>query len=312
MSNALATFLFAAWVAAQFFAVIFCVGRDHEKEQLPGGPASACKRGGPRLWHRSCCIVLTLLLAGLLPYEGSCADRADAPPTELNDAIVAFASGEDAKAVALLSPLAERDVAIAQLLLGRLYLHSPLIPRDCDNGVKWLSKSGQNGNAEAAYDLGNLFRRGYCVWQSEERALDSLLRAAALGHVTAAGVIGELYLGHGELAPNTSVAIEWFRKGAALFDYDSAFALGLLYSAGGVTTDYREAYIWFDIAACYAFYASDHYEGAVTRRDAVRERLSPVEIAMARAETDRRLTTFLRENRLRIAEARKRAAGIAK
>ena len=312
MSNALATFLFAAWVAAQFLAVIFCAGRDHEKEQSPAGPVSPRKNGEPRLRHRSCCIGLTLLLAGLLPCEGRCADRADAPPTEFNDAIVAFASGEDAKAVALLSPLAERDVAIAQLLLSRLYLHSPLIPRDCDSGVKWLSKSGQNGNAEAAYDLGNLFRRGYCVWQSEERALEALLRAAALGHSAAASAIGDLYLGAGELAPDTIVAIEWFKRGAALFEYDASFALGLVFSAGGITTDYREAYIWFDIAACYAFYASDHYEGAVTHRDAVRERLSPVEIAIARAEADRRLTTFVNENRKRIAAARQRAAGIAK
>jgi hypothetical protein len=47
-----------------------------------------------------------------------------------------------------------------------------------------------------------------------------------------------------------AVALKWFRRGASRGDYYAQFELGTMYEEGsGVTTDFVQAYEWFEIAA---------------------------------------------------------------
>jgi TPR repeat protein len=216
------------------------------------------------------------------------------------EAMIAYVGGDDTKAFILLSPLAEQDVAIAQLFLARLLIHSPLIAQDCDLGVRWLARSLRNGSGEAAYDMGQLFRRGHCVEQSDLMALDAFLSADAMGYPDAPGAVGTLYLGTEEIAPNHQAAIQWLKKGAAMFDADACFQLGILYAGyGEIPRDDGEAYKWFDISASFAFSSSDRYERAIAYRDRIREKLSPMEVEQANADASRELISLLRRNRQR-------------
>jgi uncharacterized protein len=243
--------------------------------------------------------VLISLLLMLVPNLSRSNDNFTAL-SQFTEAMIAYAGGDDKKAFNLLFPLAEQDIAIAQLFLGRLLIHSPLIANDCDLGVHWLARSIRNGSGEAAYDMGQLFRRGHCVQQSDIRALDAFLSADAMGHPEAPGAVGNLYLGTEHVPPNHQAAIKWLKKGAAMFDADACFQLGILYTGYGENQrDDAEAYKWFDISASLAFSSSDRYERAIAYRDRIREQLSPMEVQQAGADATRDLIALLRLNRQR-------------
>lgn len=243
-------------------------------------------------------LALTALFLLTALAEGK--SLSDQPTFELNDALVAYASGADEKAVQLLPPFAEQEIAIAQWLLGRLYLYSPLIPRDCDAGVAMLVRSFANGNAEAGFDLGNLFRVGHCVRQSGSDAISALLQAHELGHTGAATALGELYLGGQDVEANHKVAAEWFQTGAAMFDTEACYQLGRLFSENSqLSRDYEEAYKWFGLASQFAPSFSEQHSRAVRARDRIREHLAPWQVQAASTEAHRELKLLVSRNRLR-------------
>lgn len=238
------------------------------------------------------------LIAFYNPIVANCDDLIANPG--LNDALVAYAGGLDESASRLLRPLADRDIAIAQLLLARLYVHSPLVKRDCSGGINLLVRSSSNGNAEAAFELGHLYRRGHCVPTSGSKAVAAFRIAEELGHSQAPTALGGLYLGWDDVDANHSAAVEWFKKGALMFDSEACYQLGRLFSgASQIPPDFQEAYKWFEIAASFAFSASYDYERAIADRDRLREKMSPLQSIAASAQAKQELQTIISRNRMR-------------
>ncbi len=241
---------------------------------------------------------LFCLIAFLIPIAGNCEGLK--AHSELNDALVAYASGLDESASKLLRPLADNDIAIAQLLLARLYVHSPLLKRDCSGGLSLLVRSYSNGNAEAALELGHLYRRGHCVQKSGTKAVAAFRIAEELGHTEAPTALGRLYLGWDDIDPDHAAAVKWFKEGALMFDSEACYQLGRLYSgAGQIPPDFQEAYKWFEIAASFAFSSTYDYERALADRDRVRERLSPSEAIGASTRAKHEMQILISRNRMR-------------
>ena len=100
---------------------------------------------------------------------------------ELNDGLIAYAGEDYALALRLLEPLANRDMSLAQLFVGRLFAKKLGTPQNCELAVTWLTRAARNGNADAASDLATFSEQGHCVSHSTSQALKWYEVAAANG-----------------------------------------------------------------------------------------------------------------------------------
>jgi len=104
------------------------------------------------------------------------------------------------------------------------------------NGMKWLEKAAQAGDAQSQRVLGDSYLQGYAGNQDDAQAAN------------------------------------WYKKAAVNGDYHAQRDLGKLYLKGkGVPQDYFQAYVWLNVAAVQA---SD-FEGVGVLRDEAASHLSP-------------------------------------
>ncbi len=96
-------------------------------------------------------------------------------------------------------------------MLGMMTLKGQGIPQDKGKAVEWFLKAG-NTNANAVYNLGELYYYGDGVEKDQDRAMDLFRRAANLGFAPAYYRLGHYCL---QLKPPSAVeASKWFKKAA--------------------------------------------------------------------------------------------------
>jgi S1-C subfamily serine protease len=151
---------------------------------------------------------------------------------------------------------AEAGNAIAQEELGKRYIYGGPNERDPKEGLKWLSKAAEQGNADAQYTLGTLyslppqFSDLYGVATDYAEALKWLRIAAAQGHAGAQESLGGMYeLGQG-VAKDDAEAVRWYLKAARQGDASAEFFLAQHFLNGtGVSRNPIEAGKWYRKAA---------------------------------------------------------------
>lgn len=155
------------------------------------------------------------------------------------------------KAKSLLWPLAIKNNAEAQLLLGYLYFGGDDKTTAKDSEY-WLKKSSKNGNAEAMALLASTnFKIGY--WNSESESRKSLkltLKAARKGSAEAQRSLACSYA-HGEIVPQDDIqTMYWDEKAAkqGLAESQNDLALMLLYHLGG-KINVEKAIYWYQESA---------------------------------------------------------------
>lgn len=113
---------------------------------------------------------------------------------------------------------------------------------------EWLPHAAQ-GNPEALFQLGQLYRRGLGVKKDIARAEQYYLRAARRGHVLAQGNLGTM-LYFKKPKPDPDGAIKWWTAAARNGDPRSQYMLGALYANGNhLPRDLVQAYAWLTLAA---------------------------------------------------------------
>ena len=227
-----------------------------------------------------------------------CAGRAEPLETvdigRLNDGLVAYARGDFVEAIEQLKPVAAADHPFAQLILGRAYLKSAKPPGDCERGMTSLARSAERGNADAAFELGELYRRGECIAQNEEAALNWYIRAATIGHLEAADAAAEIYADASHRAPNYSEALRWWRQAVKHFDDVACYRIGMTYARGiGVKVDNKEAFKWLELAVVLTPFNVPAWPKTIEARDRVREQLMPKQVADAQRDAEEILAALL-------------------
>lgn len=201
-------------------------------------------------------------------------------------AVIAYTTSDYAKAVELLSPLANKGEAVAQLLLGRMYHQGEGVAPNHFTAFEYYRKAAEQGETEAQFQLGIMYRDGLGTAANGKMSLYWFKRAAERGMPDAHNAIGELFLYHLNIARDYQAALEWFHLGAELDSAAAMYNIGVLYSLGiGVEKDEIEAFKWFDLAA--AADPGREHDKAVRARIALAERLMPLQIwdAKIKAET---------------------------
>ena len=74
--------------------------------------------------------------------------------------IAAYKAAEFDKAVQLLKPLADKNNAVAQEKLGRLYERGKGVPKDFTQAEYWYRKAAEQGDPAAQARLGFMYRIG--------------------------------------------------------------------------------------------------------------------------------------------------------
>jgi len=187
----------------------------------------------------------------------------------LEQGIAAYRSGDQAKAIKTLQPLASRGDIQAQYYLGLSYEYSP-------EAAKWFRKAAEQGHAKAQYFLYSLYRDGLGVAQDPTEASKSLHKAAAGGSDSAQYSLGL----ESAMTGNQGEAAKWYRLAAAQAHDSAQLELGRLYRDGlGVNRDFVRAYMWLLLAA---------EAGNQTAREecgfAEKQALTPQEVTQGRAK----------------------------
>lgn len=145
------------------------------------------------------------------------------------------------RAAQWLRKAAEKGLAEAQTMLGRLYVDGHGVPKDGNEAAKWFRLAAEQGDAEGQSFLAAAYLDGIGVSQDFEEAF------------------------------------KWASKAANQREGVGEVVLGRLYEYGkGVPQDYVQAHMWYNLAA-----ATRRGEGAAKPRDALAKRMTPQQIAEA-------------------------------
>jgi localization factor PodJL len=166
----------------------------------------------------------------------------------------------------------------AQFELAVRYSDGRLLARDLKLASEWFQKAAAKGLAPAQYRLAAMYERGVGIPRDAAQAKLWYQRAADQGNARAMHNLAVLHADSSSGKPDYSGALGWFLRAAELGVRDSQFNLAILYARGlGTSVDFVQSYLWFAAAAAQGD------DDAAKKRDDVTARLSPADLARAKA-----------------------------
>jgi localization factor PodJL len=143
--------------------------------------------------------------------------------------------------------------ADAAFEIGERYLTGQGVSADTAEAVKWFERAVAKGSPAAAFRLGMAYEKGQGVQKDRARAKTNYVLAAESGHLKAMHNLAVMLVEDSSTAgkqPDYTSAIPWFRKAAERGLRDSQYNLGVLYARGlGLPQNLPESFRWFSLAA---------------------------------------------------------------
>ncbi|WP_407523470.1 hypothetical protein [Methylobacterium oryzisoli] len=155
--------------------------------------------------------------------------------------------------------------------------------RDLALAAKLFERLAAAGYAPAQYRLGSQYEKGMGVTRDAGQARLWYGRAADQGHVRAMHNLAVMLAESGAAGgkPDYAAAAQWFRRAAEFGIRDSQYNLAVLLARGlGASQDLSQSYGWFAAAAAQGD------EDAGRKRDEVAAKLSPKDLAAAKAAAE--------------------------
>jgi TPR repeat protein len=166
--------------------------------------------------------------------------------SQMQDAETEIKAGQYATALAKIRPAAGAGDPVAEYLFASLYLNGNGVPKDTDEGLKWLTKSADQGYARAQSDLGAFYISGRHVAPDTKRGLELLGKAAAQGDPSASYNLGVMYRDGLGVAENRQKAESYFLSAAKKGHSDAQYGLArIAYDR----KDFAQAVEWYGKAA---------------------------------------------------------------
>ena len=189
----------------------------------------------------------------------------------LADGQNALMQGDDGGAIRLWTPPALEGNAEAQFRLGLMYRSGRGVARDPKMAVRWFKLAVDKHHIGASLSLAQLYMDKAGGNYDPETALGLLRDVADQGVIEAQRYLGELYRKGGDVAQDFDEARRWYQLAAAKGDIASQAGLGELYRYGyGVDQSYPHAYMWFSLAASAV--TENIPERVIAARDAIKAR----------------------------------------
>ena len=143
--------------------------------------------------------------------------------------------------------------------------------------INTLEQQAQKGDAEAQYNLGEMYAIGRVVPKNYAQAHKWFRLAADQGNTDAQYILGLMYEEGLGVPQDYAQAVKWYRLAADQGYASAQYILGLVYLFGqeGVPQDYVQAHMWLNLAA-----AQGNADGE-KNRDLVAKRMTPQQIERA-------------------------------
>ena len=129
----------------------------------------------------------------------------------LEEGLVAYRSGDYAKAIELWQPIADKGNSDAQYRLGSMYAEGKGVERNDATALTWFKKAAEGGNAAAQYNVGASYASGVGVAQSDAEAAKWFKRAANQGMAFAELNLGLLYASGRGVPQDNVEAMTWLQ-----------------------------------------------------------------------------------------------------
>jgi localization factor PodJL len=143
--------------------------------------------------------------------------------------------------------------ADAAFEIGERYLNGQGVTADPAEALKWFERAAAKGSPGAAFRLGMAYEKGHGTQKDRARAKTNYVLAAESGHLKAMHNLAVMIVEDSSTPgrqPDYNTAIPWFRKAAERGLRDSQYNLGVLYARGlGVPQNLAESFRWFSLAA---------------------------------------------------------------
>lgn len=167
---------------------------------------------------------------------------------DMSQALAAYQAGHYQEAYRLWAPLAEQGNANAQYNLGLLYRHGRGVEQNDRLALVWFSRAAQQGLLDAQYNTGLMYMEGRGVAVSKRDALEWWQLAAERGHAAAQHNLAVLYAYGLATGVDTAKALALWRRSAAQGYAPARKALYRVYTEGlfGEKPDPALAQQWRD------------------------------------------------------------------
>ncbi|KAG0233310.1 hypothetical protein BGW42_007508 [Actinomortierella wolfii] len=138
----------------------------------------------------------------------------------------------------------------AQFNLGEMYRVGKGVEQSDTEAVEWYTMAANQGYPYAQFSLGMMYGLGRGVKQSDNEAVDWYTKAANQGYPYAQFTLGMLHEHGRGVKQSDTEAVRWYTKAAKQGDPEAQFNLGVKYDKGqGVEQSYTEAIKWYTMAA---------------------------------------------------------------
>ena len=112
-------------------------------------------------------------------------------------------------------PIAEEGQAEAQFMLGMMYRNGRGVPQNSKTAAKWWILAAQQGHVKALYNLGQTYFLGISAPKNYKIALYWFTLAAQQGHATAQNILGGMYYEGRGVDKNLVYAHMWLKIAAS-------------------------------------------------------------------------------------------------
>jgi len=204
----------------------------------------------------------------------------------LSEGYVAFTAGDYQIALDELLPLAGRNDSIAAYYVGLMYLEGKGVRPDTRVGIVWLTRAAERGHVAAQFRLAVAYD-GSGTRQDYQLAAQWMLAAAEGGHADAQYYLGQYYRDGKGVVQSDQRAYEWIHRSVEYGRTHDRFLDALLYLGAvsewgrGRRQDLVAAYKWFALAASYSLDDFRIHDEAGRAMDALSLRMSPSQLAQA-------------------------------
>jgi TPR repeat protein len=156
---------------------------------------------------------MSVLVAAMLAVAG-CSDKSKVDAASYQQGIDAYAKGDMAAALEKLKPHAEQGNAEAQFRLGLIYREGKGVAQDDKQATDWLNKAAEQGHVEAQENLGLSYAKGLGVEPDWVQADKWFGIAAASGKESAIKnqQVVEVHMQPENIAEANKLAQEWLAK----------------------------------------------------------------------------------------------------
>jgi uncharacterized protein len=166
--------------------------------------------------------------------------------------------------------------AEAQFELGNMYKYGEGVPEDYVEAVKWWRLAAEQGYGFAQNELGHTYIRGIDVPKNDFEAVKWFRMSAEQGSTNSQYNLGQIYEFGSWVIEDDAEAAKWYRLAADQGYFPAQLRLGIMYAKGsGVAEDYVLAYMWWNLAAAQG------NESARENKKTIQERMTREQIAEA-------------------------------